>query len=71
MDPAEPAQLTPEQRAWLEHDNELWARARAIAASHPGMDVGDVHHTLRHLEKTPEERLGGSLSHAALRLYAR
>jgi hypothetical protein len=58
------------QRAWLEHDGELWARARAIAARHSGMDVGDVHHTLRNLERTPEERLALSFSHAALRLYA-
>lgn len=53
-----PAELTPERRAWIEHDYELWTRARAIAACFSGMDVGDVHHMLRHLEKTPEERLG-------------
>jgi hypothetical protein len=64
------SELTPEQRAWLEHDNELWRRAYAIVARHPGMDVSDVHHVLRNLERSPEERLASSMNSAGLRLYA-
>jgi len=64
--------LTPEQRIWVEHDAEMWERARAIAARHPGMDAGDVRHTLYNLERTPEERLERSLNYGALRrFYAR
>jgi hypothetical protein len=72
MNSADLAQLSPEQRAWLEHDEELWRRARAIAARHPDMDVGDIRHTLYNLERSPEERLARSLNHGAVRrLYAR
>jgi hypothetical protein len=55
--------LAPEQRAWLARDEKRWRRAHAIAAAHPGVDVGGVYHVLRNLEKTPSQRLRDALRH--------
>lgn len=63
--------LTPEQREWARHSEELWRRARQIADAHPDVDAGDVYHALRCLELTPAERLRQGLSRGRLRTYAR
>jgi hypothetical protein len=60
-------QLTDAERAWLEEDQALWERATEIALRHPDLDVGGLYHTLRNLQRTPEERLRRSLAHARLR----
>src|SRR5262249_50094933 len=46
------ASLTPEQLAWLEHDQALRLRAREIAAR-SGRDPEDIYKTLRHMERSP------------------
>ena len=57
--------LSPQERAWLDHDNELRARAAALAAA-TGRDAEDLYRTLKHLERTPAERLALGLRHARL-----
>lgn len=57
-----PEELTEEERAELEADEALWAKARAIVARHPGLDVTGVHHALVNLRRTPAERLARSLT---------
>ncbi len=59
------------EQAWLEHDEELWRRAHAIAARHPGVDASGVHHVLRNLERSPEQRLARGLKHGELGLRSR
>ena len=56
--------LTPEQRAWAERVEPLWRRAHSIVARQPELDVSDVFHALRNLERTPAQRLQRALSHA-------
>ena len=63
--------LTDTQRAWTLHSESLWARARAIAEEHPGIDAGDVYHALRCLELTPTARLRQAFSRGRLRADAR
>lgn len=63
------ADLTAEQRAWLERDEELWRRAHAIVSATPrgaALDVGDVYHAVVNLERTPAERLARGLAHGRL-----
>jgi hypothetical protein len=62
--------MTPEQRAWAQHSEQLWQRAHAIAAADSSLDAGDVYHALRCLELTPAERLRRGLSRGRLRFYA-
>ncbi len=59
--PAE--QLSPEQRAWVIENEQLWRRAHEIAARNPGVDVGGIYHVLRNLKKPPAERLRAALEH--------
>ena len=61
-----PDSLTNQQRDWAIHSEALWARARAIAQTHPGVDAGDVYHALRCLELTPAARLRQALSRGRL-----
>jgi hypothetical protein len=65
------SELSAADRAWLDHDAEVWKRAHAIAARHPGVDAGDVRHVLYNLERSPSERLARSLNHARLGSLAR
>jgi hypothetical protein len=58
--------LTDDERAWLVNDEKRWARARLIAARHPGVDPGGVYRVLRNLEKSPSERLNAALLHGRL-----
>jgi hypothetical protein len=60
------SQLTPEQRAWVENDFALRARAGALAAR-LGLDPGDVYHQLKQLKRSPSERLRLGLQHGRLR----
>jgi hypothetical protein len=53
---------TDEQRDWLLHSAALWREAHSIAAANPGVDVGDVYHSLRCLELSPSQRLGRGLT---------
>jgi hypothetical protein len=62
---------TNEERQWALHSEALWARAYRIAATHPGVDAGDIYHALRCLELAPAERLRQGLSRGRLRAYAR
>jgi hypothetical protein len=61
--------LTDDQRAWLLRSELLWREAHAIAASHPGMDPGDVYHALRTLDLLPAERLRRGLSRVRRRSH--
>ncbi len=60
------AQLTPEQRAWVQADLALRAQAREIAGRLQ-LDEGDVYHQLKQLRRTPSERLRQGLAHGRLR----
>ena len=59
----ERTELTSEQLAWAERVEPLWRRAHAIVAHRPELDVSDVFHALRNLERTPTQRLRRALSH--------
>ena len=50
-------QLTDAQREWVVESEALWREAHAIAAVNPGIDAGDVYHSLRCLELLPSQRL--------------
>lgn len=63
---AELLALSPEQRAWAEHDLVLRDRADSIAAR-IGADARDVYHVLRNLERSPGERLRRGLAHGRRR----
>ena len=63
--------LTPSERAFALHSEELWRRAHHVARRHPGIDAGDVYHALRCLELNPSERLRRGLSRGRLRAHAR
>jgi hypothetical protein len=54
--------LTDDQRAWLLRSELLWREAHAIAASHPGMDAGDVYHALRTLDGCAQGTRGRRVS---------
>lgn len=58
--------LTDAERAWVEADERLWQRAHAIAARHPGVDIGGVYHVLRNLQRSPSERLRRGLAFGRL-----
>jgi hypothetical protein len=59
--------LTPAERDWLIADEALWQRAHRIAGQNPELDVGDVYHTLRNFQRSPEERLRRGLRHGRAR----
>jgi hypothetical protein len=63
---AELLALSPDQRAWAEHDLDLRDRADVIAAR-IGADGRDVYHLLRNLERSPSERLRRGLTHGRRR----
>jgi len=54
--------LTVEQRDWVLHSEALWREAHSIAVANPGIDVGDVYHSLRCLELPPSQRLARGLT---------
>jgi len=58
------------EREWIEHDDALRARARELARM-TGRDEDDLYRTLRHLERTPSERLELGLRHARLRVHGK
>lgn len=59
-----------EIRRWVENDDALRARARALAAQ-TGRDPEDLYRTLRQLARTPSARLELGLRHARLRVHGR
>jgi hypothetical protein len=63
--------LTPDQRAWALHSEELRRRAVAIVSGRPDLDPGDVYHALRTLELAPEERLHRGLPRVRVRPHGR
>jgi hypothetical protein len=67
-----PENLTDEQRAWLQHSEELWLKAQQIVADDRDRDLGNVYHALRNLELSPAERLQRGLTRVRRnRLHAR
>jgi uncharacterized protein (DUF433 family) len=54
--------LTEQQRDWVVHSEALWREAHSIVDVNPGVDVGDVYHSLRCLELSPSERLARGLT---------
>jgi hypothetical protein len=69
VDLMERTELTTEQRAWAERVEPLWRRAHAIVACRPDLDVSDVFHALRNLERTPTQRLRRALGHGRNRAH--
>jgi hypothetical protein len=56
-----------EEQGWLEHQERLWRRARAIVRERPELDASGVYHALCNLERSPEERLRKGLLRGRLR----
>src|SRR6185369_9500880 len=50
-------ELEPAEREWVTMMEPLWRRAHQITAQRPHLDVSDVFHVLRNLQRTPAERL--------------
>ena len=65
------ADLTADERAWVEANERLWRRAHAIVTKHVQLDVGDVYHVLATLHETPTQRVRRSLRHGRLRPRSR
>jgi len=65
VEPEFPAELSPEDRAWLIADEKRWREAYAIA-ERSGVDASGVYRVLRNLEKTPTQRLRAALQHGRL-----
>lgn len=59
------ALLTATQRAWAEEQLALRGRAKRIADAH-GLEADEVAHILRHLLRSPAERLALGLRHGRL-----
>jgi hypothetical protein len=55
------AVLSPDERAWVERELTLRARARELAVRLE-LDVTDVHHQLKQLQRSPAERLKRGLA---------
>ena len=53
--------LSPEQRALVDQVEPLWRQAHRIVEQLPDLDVGDVYHALRNLQRAPSERLARAL----------
>lgn len=63
--------MTDEEAArWTAHDDDLRVRAARLAKL-TGRDADDLYRTLKHLERSPSQRLALGLRHARLRLHAR
>lgn len=62
--------LSPEEQRWLERDEARWRKAHAIVEKYPHLDPSGVYHTLRNLERSPEERLRRGLRHGRIRSIA-
>ena len=62
------ALLAPEERAWVEADLSLRRRAAQLA-ERLGLDASDVYHQLKHLARSPSERLRLGLAHGRLRSH--
>lgn len=58
-------ELSAENRAWIEADERMIARAAALAVK-LGRDRDDLYRTLKHLARTPAERLRIGLLHGRL-----
>lgn len=54
--------LDENEKAWVIDNERLWARAHAIVARQPKLDVSLVYHTLVNWRRTPEERLARGLA---------
>ncbi|MBK7399501.1 MAG: hypothetical protein IPJ34_25385 [Myxococcales bacterium] len=59
------SQLSASERAWAERQLALRAEAAELA-TRLQLDAGDVFHILRHLERSPAERLAIGLRHGRL-----
>jgi hypothetical protein len=59
--------LTPAELEWLVADEALWQHAYRIVEQNPELDSGDVYHTLRNFQRTPQERLRRGLRHGRTR----
>jgi hypothetical protein len=57
--------LDEKERAWVVDNERLWARAHAIVARHPQLDVSLVQHTLVNMRRTPQERLARGLARSS------
>ena len=64
-------ELTPDQRAWALHSEELRRKALAIVSGRGDLDPGDVYHALRTLELSPKERLQRGLTRVRVRPHSR
>lgn len=62
--------LSPEQRALVAQMKPLWERAHRIVEQNPNLDVSDVFHALRNLQRTPSERLRRALRHGRPRVHS-
>lgn len=58
-------ELTPAEQRWVQQDNALRQRAAELAAEHD-RDADDLYRTLRHMQRSPGERLALGLRHARL-----
>jgi hypothetical protein len=63
---AELARLDADQRVWVERQLELRERAAELSRQ-LDLDADDVFHILRHLARSPAERLQLGLRHGRLR----
>lgn len=60
------ATLAPEERAWVNADLSLRRRAAELA-KRLELDSSDVYHQLKHLARSPAERLRLGFAHGRLR----
>lgn len=63
---AEVATLTTEQRRWLVDDQAIRERAAQLAAE-LALDESEIYHQLKHLRRSPIERLRLGLAHGRRR----
>lgn len=66
LDHANP-HLTQQQRGWALENEALWRQAHDIAGQNPGLDVGDIYHSLRALRLSPSQRLRRGLERVRIR----
>ncbi len=64
-------QLSPEQRDLVAQMQPLWERAHRIVERQPALDISDVFHALRNLQRTPSERLRRAVTYGRPRANAR
>jgi len=58
--------LLKAEQTWIERDEAYWFKAKQIVGGYPLLDLSDVYHTLRNLDRSPEERLRRGFTHAKL-----